>query len=95
VTQLPLSVDDLNMWALEYVGRLLGRGYTVERASQETAWGCFGPGEPGFEIRKGIICVGFWGKEKKGANRFRFSDVKAKLDALVELTKAPVQEVLL
>lgn len=95
MTQLPLSVDDLAMWALEYTLRLLGRGYTVAQAEREIARGYGCEDEPGYEIRKGILCVGWWTKDKKSAQRFRFADLVAKIEILRGATAGHSQQVLL
>lgn len=43
--------------ALRYVRELLARGYTPERGEAETFIGRGSPGEPGYDIRHGVIRV--------------------------------------
>ncbi len=63
-------------WAAHYVADLLRRGYTVEAAREESTWGCSAPGEPGWEIRKGIIQVPWNGGEK-----FKFAELAKEVPA--------------
>lgn len=74
MTHTSLTADQARAAALRYVRGMLARGYDTTAAAREEFSSFSGPGEPGWEIRRGKIRVPCFGPD---THTFRFSELEA------------------